>query len=332
MDEQPVEEIKPEENLNPDEILFAVDRMTIAAGECSGLEWNTGRYESVFLNGAPVDMQGQREVCPPETTAYVLEVETGSGMTRREIVILVEGGKTISGIVPEEPVPEPTSPPSLQNQPASGCPGAPVFTGFSANPAIITAGQSSILTWGKVTNGSSNVLVKSVILQPGFGEVGSPGTLTVKPSQTTTYTLMATGCGGTASKSVTVTIGVGPSGGQPAIDLAITDLYAKNLPKGDVMARITNHGPKNAANVKAVLSCTVDKTAYQGGAKTNVSKAYPVSLTLNLNAGQTVVAPTNIIIDTTNDWYQFVCQINGSGISDPTNTNNSFSETFPPPP
>ncbi len=334
MEEPPVDENRPEEGLEPDEIFFTADRLSLAPGECTGLEWNAGRFESVFLNGEPVDREGRREICPPGTTAYVLEVETGSGMTMREVMISVKGGESEPEMMPEEPESEPQSSQqqSSQSQSSSGCPGAPVFYSFSANPATITAGQTSTLTWGKVTNGSGSVLVKSVILEPGFGEVGSPGTLTVKPSKTTTYTLKATGCGGSASRSLTVNVGSGSSSGQSSIDLAITDLYSKSLPKGDVMARITNHGPKNASNVKAVLSCTVDMTAYQGGAKTNVSKAYPVSLTLNLNAGQTVVAATNILIDTSNHWYQFVCQINGTGISDPNSANNTYSEKFPPPP
>lgn len=334
MEEPLVEENRPEEGLEPDDIFFTADRMTIAPGGCTGLEWNAGRFESVFLNGEPVEREGRREVCPPGTTAYVLKVETGAGMTIREVMISVEGGEPEQEMVPEEPGPEPQSSQqqSSQGQSASGCPGAPVFFSFSASPATITSGQTSTLTWGKVTNGSSSILVKSVILEPGFGEVGSPGTKTVKPSKTTTYTLKATGCGGSASRSLTVTVGSGSSGGQSSIDLAITDLYSKSLPKGDVMVRITNHGPNNAVNVKAVLKCTVDKTAYQGGAKTNVSKAYPVSLTLNLNAGQTVVAPTNILIDTSNHWYQFICQINGTGISDPNSANNTYSEKFPPPP
>jgi hypothetical protein len=81
-----------------------------------------------------------------------------------------------------------------------------MFTHFEANPATIQSGQSTLLEWGPITNGASNELVGSVVLTPGFGEVGSPGSRKVSPSATTTFTLSATGCGGTATKSVTVVV------------------------------------------------------------------------------------------------------------------------------
>ncbi len=80
------------------------------------------------------------------------------------------------------------------------CPGAPVIASFGANPATITTGQSTTLSWGKVNNATS------AAIDQGIGGIATPGSTTVKPATTTTYTLSATGCGGTATKQVTVTV------------------------------------------------------------------------------------------------------------------------------
>jgi hypothetical protein len=182
-----------------------------------------------------------------------------------------------------------------------------------------------------VTNGAGGPLVGSVVLSPGFGEVGSPGSRVVKPATTTTYTLKGTGCGGATSKQVTIVVNAGPAA-PSGVDLAITDLYSQNLPKGDVYARITNHGPGALSNVMVDLSCTVDRTDYATGFKSSVAKSYPATATLDLKAGETKAITTKIMVDTTGHWYEFVCTVSAQGTSDPKAGNNSYTETFPPKP
>jgi hypothetical protein len=99
-----------------------------------------------------------------------------------------------------------------------------------------------------------------------------------------------------------------------------------------VYARITNHGPGSLTNVVVVLKCTSVATDYQTGVKTTEAKSYPSSHTLSLNPGQTKAVDTNIIIDISKHWYLFDCNVQAQGTSDPKPGNNSFSETFPPPP
>jgi hypothetical protein len=86
---------------------------------------------------------------------------------------------------------------------------------FTAGRTTINAGESVTLEWGPVTNGTTGPLVGSVTIEPGLGEVGSPGARPVTPSQTTTYTLTGKGCGGTATKQLTITVNAssGPSTG-----------------------------------------------------------------------------------------------------------------------
>ncbi len=90
---------------------------------------------------------------------------------------------------------------------APPCPGPPVIASFSASPNPITAGSSTTLSWGAVTNATS------AVIDHGIGGVATPGSRSVSPASTTTYTLTATGCGGTATSQVTVT--VNPAVGVP---------------------------------------------------------------------------------------------------------------------
>ncbi len=87
--------------------------------------------------------------------------------------------------------------------PSTGPPPSPVITSFTANPATITAGQSSTLSW--TTTNAVSVSIS------GIGEVQpANGSVSVHPTMTTTYTLTATGLGDTLMQQATVTV-AGPS-------------------------------------------------------------------------------------------------------------------------
>ncbi|MBW2039963.1 MAG: hypothetical protein JRI46_10320 [Deltaproteobacteria bacterium] len=70
---------------------------------------------------------------------------------------------------------------------------------FSADPASIILGETSTLTWS-----ASNA--DSVSIDQGVGDVPLEGSIPVSPAETTTYTITATGPGGTATDSVMVTV------------------------------------------------------------------------------------------------------------------------------
>ena len=312
-------------------IIFVVDPDGIPQGQCAVLRWEVAAPEEwrTLLDGSEVPHLGEREVCPPRSTSYELLVETPDGPQVRTVTLHVEAAEeptTPPGPTaqpPAEPTatsptgPTPTSPP--------GCPGAPVISSFTASPSTITAGQSSTLSWGAVTNGNTSQLVGSVVINPGLGEVGSPGSRVVSPGSTTTYTLVATGCGGERTKEITIVVNpapVPPSG----IDLAITDLYAAGL-YGPVWARITNHGPATATNATIQISCQWDESDPIEGIH-NPGQMGPMALPIgSLSPGQTQAFNTDISLDLPSYRYDITCTIQVP-FTDPNGSNNSHSETL----
>ncbi|MEW5717183.1 MAG: hypothetical protein AB1817_01010 [Chloroflexota bacterium] len=98
---------------------------------------------------------------------------------------------------PITPTFTPTPPTPL---PPSGCSGSPNIASFSASPSTITQGNSTTLSWGAVTNADS------VSIEPGIGGVSTPGSRTVSPGTTTTYTLTARCGSNTQTRQTTVTV------------------------------------------------------------------------------------------------------------------------------
>ncbi len=70
---------------------------------------------------------------------------------------------------------------------------------FAADPSTITLGDAATLTWQ--TENSESVTIDNAI-----GSVSLNGSIQVIPTETTTYTLTATGPGGTASSQTVVTV------------------------------------------------------------------------------------------------------------------------------
>lgn len=136
----------------------------------------------------------------PGTASSVWQIQASNGVvfgTKFDAVINVPGAAT--------PKPPPTQIPPTPIP--SGCNGAPVLSTFSANPQTITAGQQTSLNWGLVQNANAVYLTSP----SGTQAVGTPGSLVVQPSQTTTYTLTAY-CNSTPNQ-IQVTVVVNGSGG-----------------------------------------------------------------------------------------------------------------------
>ncbi len=71
---------------------------------------------------------------------------------------------------------------------------------LSANPVTINRGDVSVLSW---SSAGSN----SCVIDQGIGSVAPTGSITVSPTQTTTYTVTSTDpLGGTATAAATITV------------------------------------------------------------------------------------------------------------------------------
>jgi peptidoglycan-associated lipoprotein len=102
------------------------------------------------------------------------------------ILLLGACHKKSAPVAPPQPPPPPAKPTAT----------------LSASPSSVQSGQSVQLTWS--TQNAADVTVDSI------GKVSSSGTRDIIPSASTTYTLTATGPGGTIQASARVTVTVPP--------------------------------------------------------------------------------------------------------------------------
>ena len=96
------------------QITFTAEPAEIDPGGCATLKWSvSGPHFMVALDGEPVADEGTKQVCPVETTEYMLEVDTGETMEVRRVTVQVTGAPGPEGGVPEdEPVDPAMFPPA----------------------------------------------------------------------------------------------------------------------------------------------------------------------------------------------------------------------------
>ena len=156
------------------------------------------------------------------------------------------------------PPPPPAPPPPVIEKVAPPAP-APSVAQFSAEPTSIQRGQTSTLRWE--VSGS----VTSVSINQGIGTVQSTGSSRVNPSDSTTYTLTATGPGGTITGSATVDVTAPPppppppAEVQPVITIEkriaqdVQDAYF-DYDKTDIRSDASGVLTQNAAALKTILN------------------------------------------------------------------------------
>ncbi len=155
---------------------FTASSTTITAGQSATLEWGlvSNADNAQIDNGiGGVATPGSITVAPGTTTTYTLTAACGSDTTTAQVTITVNAG---------------------------ACSGAPTIASFTASPSTIARGQSTTLIWGLV--GNADVAE----IDNGIGGVATPGSTTVSPTTTTTYTLTGMCGSNTASAQVTVTV------------------------------------------------------------------------------------------------------------------------------
>jgi hypothetical protein len=198
--------------------------------------------------------------------------------------------------------------------PPAACPGPPVIGEFKADPASIFSGSKTTLSWGLVSNATS------ATIDQGIGGVATPGSVEVKPDKTTTFTLTATGCGGTVTKQVTVNVTPTMIVVPLKRDLGVTDLYAD--PSWKVYIKIRNNGALAVTNFAFSLSCTVGKTPPVGLPSAS-GQSGPI--TVSLNSGQESPFYTGVTLDTV-AYYDVSCNITPP--NDDDSSNNAIAKKF----
>jgi PKD repeat protein len=152
---------------------FSASPTTIALGASSTLTWSTTNATTITIdNGVgSKPASGTASVSPAVTTTYTLTASSTGGTATKTATVTV--------------VPPPT-------------------VTFTAIPSTVNPGQGSTLSWS--TTNAANVSIDN-----GLGAQPLNGSIPVLPSQTTTYTLTATGTGGTTTRQATVTVSSGPT-------------------------------------------------------------------------------------------------------------------------
>ncbi len=157
---------------------FSANPSRIKAGESSTLTWQVTNAKSVEISGvgAVNESSGSIQVSPKVTTTYKLTAKGDAGEVNDTVQVVVDQ------------------------------PSARVIT-FHAVPSIIKVGETANLVWE--TEDAERVVIS------GIGQVNPTGTLSVSPTQTTTYTITLTNALGEINSTTTIT--VTPAGSSPRI-------------------------------------------------------------------------------------------------------------------
>ncbi len=154
---------------------FRAKADTVEPGECTRLEWgDVQEAHTLILSGVGrVNLEGKLDVCPDETRSYTLEAVGPGGTVRKSVRVTVR----------------PSPLPSIEF--------------FRAVPAVIAPGECARLEWGKVDR------AESATVEPDIGGVGTPGTATVCPQETTTYVLKAVNAQGIRTAETVLVVSTG---------------------------------------------------------------------------------------------------------------------------
>jgi len=164
---------------------------------------------------------------------------------------------------------------------STSTPAATRIVQFSAIPASIQAGQSSTLSW-VIDNATSATIT------PGIGSVDpKTGSVSVSPTQTTTYTLSATGANGTINSTVTVQVGGGT--GNPQIIRFEANPVTITAGQQSTLSWTTN-------GASTVSISGVGNVAANGSTTVSPTQTTTYTLTATSSDGKSVTAPVTVIV------------------------------------
>ncbi len=156
---------------------------SIPVGGGTTLSWSSSGADTVSINQGigSVALDGSMDVTPGITTTYIVTAVNAYGTATDSVTITVSPLPTVN---------------------------------ISASPTLLDVGQASTLSWTSTNAASAAV-------DQGIGPVAINGSMSVAPLVTTTYTITATGSGGTAQDNVTVAVNQAPAVNLSAAPTAI---------------------------------------------------------------------------------------------------------------
>jgi hypothetical protein len=153
---------------------------------------------------------------------------------------------------------------------------------FSAAPAALQPGQSSTLTW-VIENATSATIT------PGPGNVDAKsGSVSVNPSATTTYTLAATGPGGTVNATVTVQVGAAVPGNPQIIRFEANPV---SIAPGQSSTLSWTTTGASTVTISGVGSVTPN-----GSTQVKPDQTTTYTLTATSADGKSVTAPVTVVV------------------------------------
>ena len=152
---------------------FTASSASISEGGSSSLNWSTTGATGVSITPGSftsASASGSRTVSPTATVTYMLTASNAAGSVNATVTVSVQAATL------------------------------PVINSFTASPASINSGSSSMLSW--TTTGAMRVSIT-----PGtFTSASASGSTTVNPTGATTYTLTATNAAGSTTATAKVTV------------------------------------------------------------------------------------------------------------------------------
>jgi outer membrane protein OmpA-like peptidoglycan-associated protein len=196
---------------------------------------------------------GKDKECPGEFDAADQMVRRAEALcqtcqTKEANALAADAMAKINALCPAKavaaaPAPAPPPPPSAPSPTAS----------LSASPSSVDAGGCSTLTWS-----TSNA--SSVSIDGGVGSVDSSGSRQVCPGSTTTYTLSASGAGGSRTSSATVSIAAKATPPKPTDKLTIHVNFDTN--KSEIKKSELADLQKAEAFVRKYSTCKIEIDGY----------------------------------------------------------------------
>lgn len=182
---------------------------------------------------------------------------TLSAMRTSAMVLVTLMAFTVAGCKKKAPPPAPPPPPPAEKPAPPPPPAKPSIGSFTAEPRSIERGQASTLRW-------SVSEATDITVDQGIGAVQSTGSRQVFPADSTTYTLVANGPGGSATRTVTVDVRVPPPPPPEAPKVtrrSATDILASDVQdaffdydKNDIREDARNVLTRNADVLKTLFS------------------------------------------------------------------------------